>query len=243
MNKNLRWLTAWLALWLSVSLNAAAKSADDDLDELRDKLGNDWVLLKNDRLRSIKTWIKQEDDKQYRSFRVEATLNGDLETYTRVMLDADNFSKWYWEVLESRILKRVSATEYYLYLKHRAPIGQPNRDVILHAVFEPQSGQNKTLVMHVNAVPGYLPEKPKLVRMPAEDMVVKVTQLPGNKVQLEAEGYVDPGGNVPNWAINYIQRSAPYSIMLGLQRMMMNPDYARNNGQRGDLPFPVLSAR
>ncbi|HEX5360577.1 MAG TPA: hypothetical protein VFW49_05735 [Fluviicoccus sp.] len=243
MSQTLRLLTAWLALWLCVSLNAAAKTADDDLDELREKLGNQWVLLKNDRLRSIKTWIKQEDDKQYRSFRVEATLNGDVETYTRVMLDADNFSKWYWEVLESKMLKRVSATEYYLYLKHRAPIGQPNRDVILHAVFEPQSGQNKALVMHVNAAPGYLPEKPKLVRMPAEDMTVKVTPLPGNRVQLEAEGYVDPGGNVPNWAINYIQRSAPYSIMLGLQRMMQNPDYARDNGPRGELPFQVLSVR
>ncbi|RZU47839.1 hypothetical protein EV700_0806 [Fluviicoccus keumensis] len=238
-----RLLGVCLTLCFSLGLAHAAATGDDDLDELRDKLGNQWVLLKNDRLRSIKTWIKQEDDKQYRSFRVEATLNGDVETYTRVMLDADNFSKWYWEVLESKMLKRVSATEYYIYLKHRAPIGQPNRDVILHAVFEPQSGQNKTLVMRVNAAPGYLPEKPKLVRMPAEDMTVKVTPLPGNKVQLEAEGYVDPGGNVPNWAINYIQRSAPYSIMLGLQRMMLNPEYARDNSPRGNLPFQVLSAR
>lgn len=235
-----RLAAAWLTLLCLFCLPPAALAADDDLDELRDKLGNQWVLLKNDRLRSIKTWIKQEDGKQYRSFKVEALLNGDLETYTRVMLDADNFSKWYWEVLESKILKRVSATEYYLYLKHRAPIGQPNRDVILHAVFEPQSAQNPSLVMQVRAVPDFLPLKPKLVRMPAEDMMVKVTPQPGNKVLVEAEGYVDPGGNVPNWAINYIQRSAPYSIMLGLQRMMNDPAYAES---RQRVPFPVLSSR
>jgi hypothetical protein len=235
-----RLAAAWLTLLCLFCLTPAALAADDDLDELRDKLGNQWVLLKNDRLRSIKTWIKQEDGKQYRSFKVEALLNGDLETYTRVMLDADNFSKWYWEVLESKMLKRVSATEYYLYLKHRAPIGQPNRDVILHAVFEPQSVQNPSLVMQVRAVPDFLPHKPKLVRMPAEDMMVKVTPQPGNKVLVEAEGYVDPGGSAPNWAINYIQRSAPYSIMLGLQRMMNDPAYAES---RQRAPFPVLSSR
>ena len=242
MKLSFRLLSALLAICFSFGLSTVtlAAKADDDLSELRDQLGNQWVLLKNDRLRNIKTWIKQEDGKQYRSFRVEATLNGDVDTYTRVMLDAENFSKWYWEVLESKMLKQVSATEYYLYLKHRAPIGQPNRDVILHAVFEPQTAQNRTLVMQIRAVPGYIPEKPKLVRMPAEDMMVKVTPLPGNKVQLEAEGYVDPGGNVPNWAINYIQRSAPYSIMLGLQRMMTNPDYAK---EKSKLPFPIVSSR
>lgn len=237
-------LTAWaflLTFGLAFFFSPVARAADDNLDELRDKVGNSWVMLKNDRRRNIRTWIKQEDDKPYRSFRVEATLNGDIETYTRIMLDADNFSKWYWEVLESRILKRVSATEYYLYLQHRAPIGQPNRDVILHARFEPQTPQNRTLVLHVRAEPDFLPLKPKLIRMPAEDMMVKVTPMPGNKVQLEAEGYVDPGGEkVPAWAINFIQRSAPYSILLGLQRMMESPEYDR---ERSSLPFTVLSAR
>jgi hypothetical protein len=192
-------------------------------------------------MRGIRTWIKQEDDKQYRSFKVEAMLDGDVETFSKVLVDADNFSKWYWEVLESKLLKRVSATEYYLYLKHRAPIGQPDRDVILHAVFEPQTALDRSLTLTVKAAPNYLPHKPKLVRMPAEDMTVRVTPQDNGKLLLEAEGYVDPGGNVPNWAINFIQRSAPYSIMLGLQRMMKHPDYATR--LKSNPPFPVLTSR
>ena len=74
--------------------------------------------------------------------------------------------------------------------------------------------------------------------MLAEDMTVRFTPLPGNRVKVEAEGYVDPGGLIPAWANNYVQRAAPYSIMVGMQRMLENRDPAAN---RRPLPFPVLN--
>ena len=67
-------------------------------------------------------------------------------------------------------------------------------------------------------------------------MTVKFTPMTGNKVQVEAEGYIDPGGRVPTWAINFIQRSAPYSVMVGLQRMMRLDEYQK---AKTPLPFTV----
>ena len=158
----------------------------------------------------------------------------------RVLLDAENYSKWYWEVMDSKLLKQASPTEYYIYLTHRAPVGQPDRDVILHAVVEPQTSQNGVLMVKVRSAPDFIAQKPKFIRMPAEDMSIRLTPMPDNKILLEAEGYVDPGGTIPNWAINFVQRSAPYSIVLGLQRMMNKSEYARSNAS---LPFPVLGKR
>lgn len=234
---------AVMAVTLGLALAPAAQAAaekDDNLSDLRTQLGDQWVLQKNDRRANIKTWIKQEDNKKYRSFKVEATLNGDMQTFARVLLDADSYSKWYWEVTDSKLLHQASPTEYYIYLKHRAPVGQPDRDVILHASVEPQTNDNSSMMVQVRSAPSFIAEKPNLVRMPAEDMSIKLTPLPGNRIQLEAEGYVDPGGTVPNWAINFIQRSAPYSIILGLQRMMNKSEYAKS---KEALPFPILSSR
>ncbi|WP_130413953.1 START domain-containing protein [Fluviicoccus keumensis] len=216
---------------------AHAANDENELDELQGKLGNEWVQVKNDRLRNIKTFAKQEDGKRYRSFKVEAELEGTAEAGARVLLDFENYRKWYWEVLDSKLLRKVSATEYYMYMVHRAPGGLPNRDVILHASVEPQSKTQKSLTLRVKAVPDFTEPKPPLVRMPAEDMTVKFTPLPGNKVQVEAEGYIDPGGKVPTWAINFIQRSAPYSVMVGLQRMIRLDEYAK---ARTPLPFTIL---
>lgn len=209
---------------------------DDDLQELQGRLGNQWMLVKNDQLRHIKTYAKQEDGKRFRSFKVEAMMDGSVEVGVRVLLDFDNYSKWYWEVQESRLLKRVSATEYYMYMIHRAPYGIPNRDVILHAQVEPQGPNHPGITLRVEAVPDYMPARPPLVRMLAEDMVVNYTPQPDNKVLIEASGYVDPGGKVPSWANNFIQRSAPYSILLGLFRMVGSSEY---HNSRTPLPFPV----
>lgn len=238
MWRGLRTLVAATVLVSAVPLAQAATDEEDDLDQLQTKLGNEWVQVKNDRLRNIKTFAKQEDGKRYRSFKVEAELDGTAEAGARVLLDFDNYAKWYWEVLDSKLLKKVSATEYYMYMVHRAPGGLPNRDVILHATVEPQTKTKNYLLLRVKAIPDYLEQRPPLVRMPAEDMTVKFTPLPGGeRVKVEAEGYIDPGGKVPTWAINFIQRSAPYSVMVGLQRMIRLDEYRK---ARTPLPFPIL---
>jgi hypothetical protein len=90
--------------------------------------------------------------------------------------------------------------------------------------------------MRVKAIKDLVPEKPPLVRMVAEDMTLIYTPLPNNKLRVQAEGYVDPGGKVPGWANNYIQRSAPYSIMLGILRMTGNEKYRHS---KEPLPFPI----
>ncbi|PTQ90969.1 hypothetical protein [Agitococcus lubricus] len=229
-------LASVLACAVAMPVYAAG---EDDLDEFQTKLGNQWVLVKNDTRRNIKTYAKQEDGKRFRSFKVDAVLDSTVESGVRVLLDAENYTKWYWEVFESRMLKQVSPTEYYLYLKHRAPVSLPDRDVILHATVELQKKPSDPITLRVKAAPDYIPEAPPLIRMPAEDMVAHFTPLPNNQVRIEAEGYVDPGGRVPTWANNYIQRNAPYSILVGLLRMMTNESYRK---AKTPLPFKVYNS-
>jgi len=56
--------------------------------------------------------------------------------------------------------------------------------------------------------------------MVAEDMTVKWTPIGGGKIKGVVEGYIDPGGVAPSWAINYIQSRAPYQTALGFQRVL-----------------------
>lgn len=239
MSSRLRlFCAASLSTVLMLSATPYVYAANDDLDDLQTKLGNQWVLVKNDQRRNIKTWAKQEDGKRYRSFKVEAILDSSVEAGVRVLLDAENYTKWYWEVFESKMLKQASPTEYYIYLKHRAPVSLPDRDVILHAIVTPQKKAGDPIILTVKSAPNYIPEAPPLIRMPAEDMIAEFTPLPNNQVKLVAEGYVDPGGRVPTWANNYIQRNAPYSILVGLLRMMTNDTYRK---AKTPLPFKVYN--
>lgn len=225
-----------LCIAILLSINNAVAAGDSDFENLRSPLGREWVLTKNDRLRNIKTYVRLEDGKQFRSFKVEAVFEASMQTISNVLLDFNNYTKWYWETRESRLLQQKSSTDFIVYIVHKAPQGLPDRDVILHGVIEPQTSTKRSLVLKVVALPDYLPAKPPLVRMPAEDISIKFSPLPNGKIQAEAEGYFDAGCSAPVWATNFVQRIAPYSVVRNLQRMLLRDEY-RNSKQ--SLLFPM----
>ncbi|RZU38406.1 hypothetical protein EV700_2337 [Fluviicoccus keumensis] len=224
-------------LLADVGLAPGVSFAQEELRELQMPMTAEWQLVKDDRLRNIRTFARLEPGKRFRSFKVEAMVSASPETLARLMLDFSSYPRWYWSVRESRLLKQVSPTEYFLYLVHNAPYGMPDRDVILHAVVEPQTATQPHVLLRVRAEPDYMPLQPPLVRMPAEDMNIRFTPQPDDRILIESEGYVDPGGKVPSWASNFVQRSAPYGIIVNIQRMVEKEEYVRSNAP---LPFPVF---
>lgn len=234
-----QWLKLLTVPLCMMAVASPALASKDDLDELQDRLGNEWVQVKNDRRHNMKTFVKQEDGKRFRSFKVEATFEGELDDLVRVLLDFDNYRDWSWHVLDNKTLKKVSATEYYIYVVHDSPYGVPDRDIALRMVFEPQTPSKPYVSVRTTAVPDFIPEKPPLVRMMAEDMVAKLTPLPGGKILITNEGYVDPGGKMAPWAINFVSRNAPYITLLGMRRAMQQDKYVND---KSPLPFPVNNA-
>lgn len=202
------------------------QAADDDLKDMRvEKSYKDWYLVRSDSLKNIKTWAKQEDGKRIRSFRLEALIDGPMDAVARVHYDVENIKRWFWETKESRLLKKVSNTEYYYYQVFNAPLTVPDRDSVVHVIIEPYTPRKGYLLHRLSAAPDFIPPRPGLVRVDAQDMIIKFTPVGKDKTRLEAEGYIDPGGTIPAWAINFVQRSAPYVSMLGLQRMVQLPYY------------------
>ena len=232
MNKKIS--AIFFAMVASLATVPMASALEGDLKDLRPEVNKkEWQLVKNDTTRSIKTYIREGDGKRI-NFKVDAMIEGTLENVARVHFDVDNIKHWYWETLDSRLLKKVSSTEYYYYMQYNAPVTMPDRDAILHAVIEPYSVKKGYMQLSIRAVPDYLPAQANLVRVQEQDMIVKFTPLGKEKVHLEAEGFVDPGGIAPTWAMNFVQRNAPYSTMLGLQRRV---NMTSITAQTGPSPF------
>jgi len=228
-----------LALLLPLFLCTAAgfARAENDLDDIRGPgLGNEWRLVKNDSRKNIKAWDKRDDGKKYRSFKLDMIIDAPLETVARAYFDIEYYPRWFWEVQEGKILKKVSDTEFYYYVVHRAPVGLPPRDVIIHAKIEPWTKARGYALFKLDAKPEYLPLREGHVRMQAEDMVIKWTPQPDGTTREEAEGYIDPGGNIPVWAINAVQRQAPYYTVLGLQRVVQTN---RFKDAKEPMPFNI----
>lgn len=211
---------------LMVAVVPATYAADELTGVRPERNKAEWSLVKHDATRNIKTYIREGDAKRI-NFKVDAIIEGSLEAVARVHFDIDRIKSWYWETMDSRLLKKVSNTEYYYYMQYNAPVTMPDRDAILHATVEPYSAKKGYMQLTIKAVPDYLPPQGSLVRVQEQDMVVKMTPIAKDKVRIEAEGFVDPGGIAPTWAMNFVQRNAPYSTMLGLQRQV---NMAAHNG-------------
>lgn len=200
--------------------------AERDLDDFRAEAAkNEWRLSKSDKLHGIKVYVKNEEGKNIRSFRVEAMLDAPLDVVTRVQADVDNYTRWYFATLEAKLLKKISDKEFIFYMVHDAPIGMPDRDVVLKATIEPMTAKKPYVVIKMVSLPDFIPSRAPFVRMTAENYVIKFTPQGKDKTLLESEGFIDPGGVSPSWAINYIQGKGPYTNMMGMQRMINLPLY------------------
>jgi len=212
--------------------------AERDLDDLRsDGSANEWRLSKNDNRHKIKVYVKNEDGQSIRSFRVSATIDASIETLARVQSDFENYTRWYFATLEVKFLRKVSDREYIYYMVHDAPIGTPDRDVILRMVIEPMTDRKPYVFMRVTALPNYSPVRPPYVRMVAENYTVKWTPIDANTTLVESEGFINPGGNAPAWTVNFIQSKGPYANMMGLARQAKLPQYTEATTP---LPFTFI---
>lgn len=208
---------------LIASLSTVA-FAEKDLDDFRTETNkNEWRLSKNDKLHEIKVYVKNEEGKAIRSFRVEAMFDAPIEVIARIQGDVDSYMRWYFGALEIKMLKKISDKEFIYYMVHDAPIGTPDRDVILKSTIEPMTAKRPYISVKIVALPDYLPARPPYVRMDAENYTIKISPQGKDRTMLEAEGFIDPGGTAPSWAVNFVQGKGPYVNMMGMQRMAADP--------------------
>ena len=122
---------------------------------------------------------------------------------------------------EGKLLRRISDTEFYMYLHFKAPFGLPDRDMALHVVLTPYAASRGELTIRFTGVPDFIPAKPKIIRMAAWEVVTRLRPLGDGRSAEVTEGYVEPGGTtIPAWLVNYFQRQMPYANTLARGRDM-----------------------
>lgn len=216
-----------LSIIIIISTNLTY-AADEDLDFLREtkQLSNEWRLIRHDKIRNIKAYDKREAGQRIRSFKVEYDVDASFDDIARVYFDFDNYHRWFYELISAKLITKISPTEFYYYSSHRAPNGLPDRDTIMHSIIEPYNKKRGFARLILKSQPHYLPEQPSLVRVPKMNITVTWTPSEKGRIHGVTEGMVDPGGFSPAWAINYVQRQAPYLTTLAFTRMLKHPMYS-----------------
>jgi hypothetical protein len=116
----------------------------------------DFVLIKKDNNISIyEKWIKVDDTRSARQFKVEFMVNASFEKTISVIKDDKIATKWMKSAKTYYILKKLDKNNWYAYVQFSVPWPLNNQDCIIKYEILPSSS-NKRTEIRLTGLPYYL---------------------------------------------------------------------------------------
>ncbi len=184
---------------------------------------DEWVL-KSDK-DNIKSFHKPVADSKLNAVKIEAVFACSLSQFVSVLQDVDSYDKWVYGSRSTRLLKEVSPSELFYYSEIDFPWPSTDRDFVSHVVI---SQDLQTHTVHVNAknVQGWVPVKPKMVRIERSSAEWTIMPVAKGRIKVEYILQVDPGGGLPAWIINSFSSTGLVQTFKNLREWIKKPVYA-----------------
>ncbi len=188
---------------------------------------SDWELKITDAEAGINVYYRT-NERGYTEFRAVTQVSSSLGAFVGLFREVDNMPNWVYRTEKVERLKMVGDTEAYAYTINKMPWPLNDRDSIVRSTL---SQDPNTLVVTIvgSAVPDYAPRNSQYVRMPVVESFWRFTPLKAGLVEVVFQGYGDPGGSLSSGFLEWITRlsllEAPYQTLLGLQKVIVRPEY------------------
>ncbi len=181
----------------------------------------DGWILKNEK-DAVKVYYRKTAD--IYELKLTTSIKVSLSGIAHLLDEVEDYSVWGYKVSEARLLKRVSPTELYYYSRIDFPWPMSDRDVILHTKME-QDLHNNSIRSISTSVPDYIPPVKDVIRVHKAN--TQWTVVPGNGGWLYLEYYLysDPGGSLPDWAINMALDVGPRETIKRMREILKTPRY------------------
>ncbi len=170
----------------------------------------------------IKVYYRQTQD--VHELKLATTVRASLPGLAQLFDDVPNYTKWSYRVVESRLVKRVSETEMYYYVRIDFPWPLSDRDLIMHSYLQ-QDPHTRTIVSASKAAPDMLPVKDGVVRIRKAHSKWVITPTTPGVLAVEYYLYSNPGGNLPDWLINMAIDMGPRESIKNMRTLLLDPQY------------------
>ena len=176
-----------------------------------------WKLAKDKQ--DIQIYTHQMANSNLKEFKAHTFIKTSVEKVIVTLQDVDNFYKWMVHVKNSKLLKKISEDESYVYTEAKLPWPFSNRDIINHInVYWSEEKDTATLV--IKGIPDYIPEKEGIVRMHTSEGVWNISKANNDFVNIEYKYSGDPGGSIPSWVVNMFIVDGPYKTLINMREYL-----------------------
>jgi hypothetical protein len=157
----------------------------------------------------IKVYQSAVKNSNYKSIKVECTLEGSFDKLIAVLNNVTGQKDWVYHNKEAYIIKQVSPHEFYYYTEASLPWPMSNRDAIVHLKMNRDS-LNRFLKITSVSVPDYIAEKSGKVRVTKSTVTWNVTMPTTKTISIDYIFEAEPGGSLPAWIANMFAEKGPY---------------------------------
>jgi START domain-containing protein len=199
-------LVAWLA-------PSAARAAAGAWERIRSEDG-------------ILVYKKDVPGSSFVAFRGEGDVDGDLLRVGSVIVDVPREKEWLDSVVEARILRRVSDSEYIMYSHLGTPVPLSDRDFVNDVTIQVDPA-SQTVTFRMRSVDDPAAPKTSYVRASLIDSSFTISPAAdGKKTHVVAEIHCDPKGAIPSFVVNMFQRGWGYNTIQNLRRQVAKSQVA-----------------
>ncbi len=176
-----------------------------------------WELKRDEN--GIAAYSRKLDNGRYKEIKVLCEIRCTAEQLMAALKDIDHQKDWSYATKSASIINRKPNGDLLYYAEIALPWPVSNRDVVIDLSFRRDS-LSRQIHIRASSVPGALPEKKHLVRIPFSLAEWTVTPLVGNRVAIVYTFSANPGGELPAWLVNMAASTGPYQSFLKLKRML-----------------------
>jgi len=135
-----------------------------------------------------------------------------------VLVEISRYTEWVHKCKSSLLLEKSNLNEYVVHIEIKVPFPATDRDLVQRMTVK--TNPDGSINLDIVAVPEYLSEQKGVVRMPKSDG--GWTLIPDGKgsTQVTMQFLSDPGGSIPNWAVNMMLNENPYHTLKNLRSMV-----------------------
>jgi len=180
----------------------------------------DWVLEKDED--GVSVYTRSVPGWSVRQFRGVVEIEARVESLLALLNDNASCPRWIHNCIAGEPLEQPDSYRKYSYMQTKAPWPVKKRDTIL---FTTTTITEDRVEIIGTAKPDYLPQDRKFVRIPKQEVRWELAPMGNGYVQVSFESKFDPGGSVPDWALNRTLIDTPFNTLTHMRLLVREPEY------------------
>jgi len=172
----------------------------------------------------INVYTRPASNPKLKAIKVVSNMPATNSQLLAAIMDIETCSEWVYHSRKNVMIKQISALDLIYYSELDVPWPCENRDFVVHIQVS-QNPQSRVITVNSPCIPGYVPQKDKIVRIPHSVGNWTITPIGKNQVRAEYVLEVDPMGTIPAWLINLFATKGPLETFKGLKIHVQQDKY------------------